>query len=161
MPIDSHVLHIVSRSIILSAPKYKTGLRLRAAATFNNFEIGDSFCLPLANQCSSSHTQKSSSVCDAMACVFVVMMSSIISYCSPAVSRYSVTGFDVGTSILSSNVMSVNVGVGISVKSGTEKSESDSGAGISKSVGNGISSSSGSIGVVSDGMLFGAWGWVG
>lgn len=159
MPIDSHVLHIVSRSIILSAPRYKTGLRSRAAATFNNFEMGDSFCLPLANQYSSSHTQKSSSVCDAMACVFVVMMSSIISYCSPAVSRYSVTGVDGVVSVLSSNVMSVNVGVDISVKSGAEKS--DSGAGMSKSVGNGISSSSGSIGEVSDEMLFGVWGWVG
>ena len=157
MPIDSHVLHIVSRSIILSAPKYKTGLRSRAAATFNNFEIGDFFCLPVANQNSSSHTQKSSSMCDAIACLSVMIMSSIISYCLPVESRYSDMGFD---GVLS-NVMSVNVGVGISVKSGAEKFESDSGAGISKSVGNGISSSSGSIGVVSDEMLFGVCGWVG
>ena len=142
---------------MFSAPMYSVGINFRSVAIFVTRAIGDSICLPVANQNSSSHTQKSSSVCDAIACLSVMIMSSIISYCLPVESRYSDMGFD---GVLS-NVMSVNVGVGISVKSGAEKFESDSGAGISKSVGNGISSSSGSIGVVSDEMLFGVCGWVG
>lgn len=141
IPIDSHVLHNVSISIMFSAPRYSVGINFRSVAIFVTRAIGDSICLPVANQNSSSHTQKSSSMCDAIACLSVIIMSSIISYCLPVESRYSDIGFD---GVLS-NVMSVNVGAGIWVKSGVKKSESGAVGSISKSDGNGMSSNSDSI----------------
>lgn len=141
IPIDSHVLHNASISIMFSAPRYSVGINLRSVAIFVTRAIGDSICLPVANQNSSSHTQKSSSMCDAIACLSVIIMSSIISYCLPVESRYSDIGFD---GVLS-NVMSVNVGAGIWVKSGVKKSESGVVGSISKSDGNGMSSNSDSI----------------
>lgn len=112
-PIDFHFLHNVSMSIMLSAPRYRTGDRSRSVAILVNFEIGDSICLPVANQNSSSHTQKSSSVCDAMTCLSVIIISSIISYFLPIVSRYSDIGVAGVMSGSSPNVMSVNVGMDI------------------------------------------------
>ena len=127
------------------APMYSVGINLRSVAIFVTRAIGDSICLPVANQNSSSHTQKSSSMCDAIACLSVMIMSSIISYCLPVESRYSDIGFDGVLSGVSSNVMSVNVGAGIWVKSGVKKSESGVVGSISKSDGNGMSSNSDSI----------------
>lgn len=130
---------------MFSAPMYSVGINFRSVAIFVTRAIGDSICLPVANQNSSSHTQKSSSVCDAIACLSVMIMSSIISYCLPVESRYSDIGFDGVLSGVSSNVMSVNVGAGIWVKSGVKKSESGVVGSISKSDGNGMSSNSDSI----------------
>ena len=81
MFIDSHFLRIVSISIMLLEPRYKTGVNLCVVATFCSWLIGDLICLPVANQNSSSHTQKSSSVCDAIACLSVMITSSIVSKC--------------------------------------------------------------------------------
>lgn len=127
------------------APRYNVGINLRSVAIFVTRAIGDSICLPVANQNSSSHTQKSSSVCDTIACLSVMIMLSIISYCLPVESRYSDIGFDGVSSEVLSNVMSVNVGAGIWVKSGVKKSESGVVGSISKSDGNGMSSNSDSI----------------
>ena len=145
IPIDSHVLHNASISIMFSAPRYSVGINFRSVAIFVTRAIGDSICLPVANQNSSSHTQKSSSMCDAIACLSVMIMSSIISYCLLVESRYSDIGLDWMLSEVLSNVMSVNVGAGIWVKSGVKKSESGVVGSISKSDGSGMSSNSDSI----------------
>lgn len=160
-PIDSHVGRSLSKSIMLSAPRYRTRDRSCSVAILVNFEIGDSICLPVANQNSSSHTQKSSSVCDAMACLSVMIMSSIISYFLPIESRCSDIGLVGVVFEVSPNVMSVNVGVDISAKSDIDKFESDSVGVMSKSDGNGISSSSGSVGVISGCEISGVCGAVG
>lgn len=112
-PIDSHVGINLSRSIMLLAPRYNIGLKLRSFAIWLNCLIGDSICLPVANQKSSSHTQKSSSLCVAMACLSVVIILSNVSNLVPILFKYSAIGFVV---VLSSNVMSVNVGADICVK---------------------------------------------
>ena len=135
IPIDSHFLHIVSISIMLSAPKYNIGVNPRSDAIVMACLTGESICLPVANQKSSSHTQKSSSVCVAIACLSVMMMSSMISNCFPIVFRCSLIGFSVG---MSSKVISENVGADICVKSGISKSLLSVGS-MSKSVGSGIS----------------------
>ena len=140
IPIDSHFLHIVSISIMLSAPKYNIGVNPRSDAIVMACLTGESICLPVANQKSSSHTQKSSSVCVAIACLSVMMMSSMISNCFPIVFRYSLIGFFCfGFSVgVSSKVISENVGADICVKSGISKSLLSVGS-MSKSVGSGIS----------------------
>ena len=71
-------------------------------------ENGDTFVLPVANQFSLSTTQKSESSCVAIACVFVTMMSSIISNSMFLLCRYSVRS-DVLSGV-SSKLKSVNVG---------------------------------------------------
>lgn len=149
IPIDSHVGRNLSKSIMFVAPRYSVGINFRSVAIFVTRAIGDSICLPVANQNSSSHTQKSSSVCDAMACLSVMIMSSIISCFLPIESRCSDIGLVGVVFGVSPNVMSVNVGVDISAKSDIDKFESDSVGVMSKSDGNGISSSSGSVGVIS------------
>lgn len=50
MPIDCHVPRNVSRSIMLSAPRYSIGARFRSVAIFISDAIGDVICLPVANQ---------------------------------------------------------------------------------------------------------------
>lgn len=50
MPDDSHVFRIVSMFNMFSEPRYNTGLRLRSLATLDILAMGDSFCLPVANQ---------------------------------------------------------------------------------------------------------------
>lgn len=67
MPLDSHCSIRFSKSIMFVAPRYKIGSRLFAVAMFNRVIIGDVFVLPAANQFSVSATQKSESVCAAMA----------------------------------------------------------------------------------------------
>lgn len=153
IPIDSHFSHIVSMSIMLSVPRYKIGVSPRSAAIVDTSLIGESICLPVANQYSSSHTQKSGVLCVAIACLSVMIISSMISNFFPIVFKCSMIGFSgsgawVG---VSSNVMSENVGIDICVKSGIPKSVSSDDA-MSKSVGNGMSFSSES-GVLNSGIV--------
>ena len=87
IPIVSHFSRIVSRSIIFSAPRYNIGAIFLSSAIFVNRFIGDVICLPVANQNSSSQTQKSLSVCVAIACLSVIIMSSMTSNFFPVESR--------------------------------------------------------------------------
>lgn len=116
--------------------------------------IGDGICLPVANHDSVSHTQKSVSICDAIACFSVTIMSSIISNFCPFAFKCSMIGFSgaVLLVVVSLNVMSENVGADICVKSGISNSGSFIGS-ISKSVGNGIFSKSDS-GISGVGLVF-------
>ena len=140
IPIDSHFLHIVSMSIMLSDPRYSIGIRPRSDAIVVTCFTGESICLPVANQDSSSHTQKSSSVCVAIACLSVMIMLSTTSNSFPIVFKRSMIGVSgsVSWADASSKVISENVGADSCVKSGVPKSLSSDGA-TSKSDGNGIS----------------------
>ena len=81
IPDDSHDLRTLSKSMMLSEPRYNIGFSFLSWAIVSSCFIGDSICLPVANQKSLSHTQKSSSLCVAIACLFVMIMSSTISKC--------------------------------------------------------------------------------
>ena len=78
IPIVSHFSRIVSRSIIFSAPRYNIGVTFFSCAISIKCFIGDVICLPVANQNSSSQTQKSLSVCVTIACLSVIITSSMI-----------------------------------------------------------------------------------
>ena len=137
MPIVSHVSRILSRSIMLSVSRYKTGIAFVWAVMSINFFIGESICFPVANQDVSSHTQKSGSVWTAIACFFVTIISSMLSNGMFAEFKYS----DIGLVLFCgrSNVISENVGAEMFAKLSVLSAALLSGS-KSKSVGNGISS---------------------
>ena len=121
---------------MLSEPRYNTGVRPLWDAMFVSLIIGDSFCLPVANQNWLSHTQKSSSLCVAIACLSVMIISSILLNFLPILFKCS----DIGSSFFSGvpNVMSVNVGAADCKNSSIIKSGSVVSS-VLKSLGNGIS----------------------
>ena len=80
IPSDAHFWHMLSRSIMLSVPRYSTGINPCSDATRVTDIIGDGICLPVANHDSLSHTQKSGSVCEAIANLSVMIMLSWVSY---------------------------------------------------------------------------------
>ena len=129
MPSDSHCGINVSMSIMFVSAKYNTGVTLCWDAIVFIVVIGDGFVLPVANQFSLSTTQKSESSCVAIACVFVTMMSSIISNSMFLLFKYSVIYDFVVSGSFVSKLKSVNVGM-------VSESVCDSGS-MSKSVGNG------------------------
>lgn len=77
IPSDCHVLMWMSRSIMFVDSRYITGDKLCCAAYSWIFLIGDGRVLPFANQFSLSITQKSLSLCVMMACLSVMIISSI------------------------------------------------------------------------------------
>ena len=110
MPSWVHCLRMFSRSIMFVLAKYNTGVRFFSDATSLMLVIGDLICLPVANQNSSSHTQKSSSMCVAMTCLSVIIKSSWVSNDLPIELRCSAIGFVGAVSEVSPNVTSEKVG---------------------------------------------------
>ena len=134
MPSDSHWAVNVSMSMIFVSARYKTGFTLFCSATDFAAKTGDGLDLPVANQFSLSHTQKSESSCTAIACVFVTIISSIIVYSVFVLFRCSITS-DVFVSGVSPKLKSVNVGTVLSFCSVSVSND------MSKSDGNGNMSS--------------------
>ena len=78
IPSDSHCGINVSISNMFSVPRYITGVKPRSDAMDLICAIGDGRDFPVANQLSSSITQKSGSVCEIIAYLSVIIMSSIV-----------------------------------------------------------------------------------
>lgn len=91
-----------------------------SCAAFKTAAIGEGRVLPVANQLSSSTTQKSGSLCVTIACVFVIVISESFVFFSSSVSSSSSSkfisekvGIDIGdSSNASSSWMSKSVGSG-------------------------------------------------
>lgn len=79
MPIVVHNSVFLSRSIMLVAPRYITGIKFLDFAMSRICFIGDRRFSPAANHVSSSAIQNSVSVCDAITCLFVITKSLSIS----------------------------------------------------------------------------------
>lgn len=75
IPSDVHVCFKESMSRMFSDARYIAGVFLCSWAMFTASVIGDVRTLPAANQFSVSTTQKSGSLCVAMAWVSVITMS--------------------------------------------------------------------------------------
>lgn len=79
MPMVVHNSVFLSRSIMLVAPRYITGIRFLDFAISRIWVIGDRRFSPAANHVSSSAIQNSGSVCVAITCLSVIIKSFSVS----------------------------------------------------------------------------------
>lgn len=92
MPLFFHWVHRISKSIIFFCPRYNTGRRPCSVPAASTASAGDGFCFPAANHVSLSATQKSGSLCAAIASRDVNIILSVTVNSVPFLDKYSVTG---------------------------------------------------------------------
>lgn len=143
MPLFFHWVHRISKSIIFFCPRYNTGRRPRSVPAASTASAGDGFCFPAANHVSLSATQKSGSLCAAIASRDVNMILSVTVNSVPFLDKYSVTGVKSfsGSSVGDGCGWSGGVSKSMSENTGVKEGISDSSdcVLISKSDGNGNS----------------------